>query len=76
MIDTLPSSIAISPQQKEALEVIAEELRNLQDPDWQMRVAAPSILQSCMRSCVAINGLYDVPSVLSSVNKASPESSS
>jgi len=38
MIDTLPSSIAISPQQKEALEVIAEELRNLQDPDWPPRV--------------------------------------
>jgi transposase len=38
MIDTLPSSIAISPQQKEALEVIAEELRNIQDPDWPPRV--------------------------------------
>jgi hypothetical protein len=38
MIDTLPSAIAISPQQKEALEVITEELRNLQDPDWPPRV--------------------------------------
>lgn len=48
MIDTLPSSIAISPQQKEALEVIAEELRNLQDPDW------PHAL-SCCGAMVPLN---------------------
>jgi hypothetical protein len=38
MVDTLPSSIALSPQQKEALEVIIEELGSLQDPDWPARV--------------------------------------
>lgn len=37
MVDPLPSSIALSPQQREALEVIVEELRSLQDPDWPPR---------------------------------------
>jgi transposase len=37
MVDLVPSSIKLSPQQKEALEVIIEELENLQDPDWPAR---------------------------------------
>jgi hypothetical protein len=38
MIEALPLSITLSGQQKEALEVVTEELRNLQDPDWPPRV--------------------------------------
>jgi transposase len=38
MIEALPLSITLSAQQKEALEVITEELRSLQDPDWPPRV--------------------------------------
>jgi len=38
MIEALPLSITLSAQQKEALEVITEELKSLQDPDWPPRV--------------------------------------
>src|SRR5262249_35612426 len=38
MIDSLPPSIALSAQQREALELIMEELRGLEDPDWPPRV--------------------------------------
>jgi transposase len=38
MVEALPLSITLSAQQKEALEVITEELRSLQDPDWPPRV--------------------------------------
>jgi transposase len=38
MIEALPLSITLSGPQKEALEVVTEELRNLQDPDWPPRV--------------------------------------